>query len=139
MSAKDEEWQEAAEQGRRIDPDNIDEKAYSEVFRVLKMDPGYTPRAGFAERVAASVVARKAARNYRDYLWFGAGILVLLAASIGTVLYSGLSLNLKGFSIDLGFLSGMAHYKGLAIFGVIFVALLNWLDKRLVRHGTGSV
>ena len=130
MSAKDEEWQEAAEQGRRIDPDNIDEKAYSEVFRVLKRDPGYTPRAGFAERVAASVVARKAARNYRDYLWFGAGILVLLAASIGTVLYSGLSLN---------FLSGMADYKGLAIFGVIFVALLNWLDKRLVRHGTGSV
>lgn len=139
MTAKDEEWQEAAEQGRPIDPDNIDEKAYSEVFRVLKTDPGYTPKAGFAERVVATVVAKKASRNYRDYLWFGAGILVLLAASVGTILYTGLSFSLKGFSIDLGFLSGMADYKSLAIFGVIFVALLNWLDKRLVRHGTGSV
>ncbi len=139
MSAHDEELQKAAEEGRSFDADNMDEKAYREVFRVLKKDPGYELSTHFAERVVASIATKQSSRNYRDYIWFAAGVLVLLAAFVGTMLYAGLTFNLKGLGFDLGFLSGMSDYKGLAIFGAIFVALLNWLDKRILRHDTGSV
>ncbi len=139
MSAKDEELQKAAEQGRAFDADNMDEKAYREVFRILKKDPEYELSAHFAERVVASIATKQTSRSYRDYIWFGAGIMVLLAAFVGTMMYTGLDFNLRGIGVDLGFLSGMSDYKGLAIFGVVFIALLNWLDKRLVRHDAGSI
>lgn len=37
------------------------------------------------------------------------------------------------FRLDFGFLNGMADYKGLALFGLVFIVFLNWLDKKLVR------
>ena len=134
MSEYEEGLQNRAEREQLTPGDGPDEKAYWEVFRVLKKDPGYTLDAGFAERVTAFVQARKRWQNTRDFIWFGAGSLVLLVVFGGTLLYAGFNLHLHGFTLDLGFLSVMSDYKGLAIFGLLFIAMLNWIDKNLIRR-----
>jgi len=37
------------------------------------------------------------------------------------------------FKLDMGFLSGLSSFKGLIIFGIFFIGLLHWLDKKLIR------
>lgn len=136
MSEFEEDIQRAAERGETTQTDRLDERAYREIFRALKKDPGYKLDAGFAERVAASVAGQRRTQNSGDYLWFSASILALLLAFTCALLYTGFRLDLTGLSIDMGFLSVMSDYKGLAIFGAIFITLLNWLDKSLIRRQT---
>jgi len=126
MNAHEEELQNSVEKGQKPHVENIDMKAYEEVFRVLKKDPGYELPPRFAERIVARIVADRESRNSADYFWFGAGLFFLLGVSIATII-------LIGFRFDFGFLGVMSDYKGLAVFGVLFVLFLNWLDKRLVR------
>ena len=126
MNLHEEEMQNQLENGRLPEGDNLDVRAYQEVFRALKKDPGYSLTSRFAERVAARIVARRQSMNSRDYFWFAAGISLLLLTSIATIL-------MTGFRFNFGFLNAMSDYKGLVAFGIIFITLLNWLDKRMVR------
>lgn len=107
--------------------DELDSKAYREVFRVLKKDPGHAVQSRFAENVIARIVAREKKEQSRDYLLFFSGLFVLLVAAGATIVVTG-------FRLDFGFLRSMADYKGLAVFGVLFIGFLNWLDKRLIRE-----
>lgn len=107
--------------------DDLDSKAYGEVFRALKEDPGYVLPSRFAEGVVARIVAKQKREQSRDYFWFFSGLFVLLVAAVATIVVTG-------FKLDFGFLKSMADYKGLAVFAVIFIVFLNWLDKRLVRE-----
>lgn len=127
MNPYEEEIQDKLERGQTPGGDGLDIKAYQAVFRALKKDPGYALPPDFAGRVAARV-AQKQERGYsKDYFWFGAGIFFLVICFIATVVYTG-------FRFDFGFLKMMSDYKGLALFGVTFIALLNWLDRKLVRE-----
>lgn len=126
MNPYEEELQNDVEKGATPDGDGLDVKAYQAVFRALKKDPGYELRPDFAERVVSRVVSAQREKSSNDYLWFGAGILFFIIAFIATVLYTG-------FRFDLGFLKVMSDYKGLAVFGIAFMVLLNWLDKKLVK------
>lgn len=130
MSPYEEELQKSIENGQAPREDGLDVKAYQEVFRALKKDPDYALSSDFAQRVVARVVSRERA-SAKDYLWFGAGIFFLLAALIATVLFIGFRFD---FGFDFGFLNVMADYKGLVVFGIVFIALLNWVDKRLVKE-----
>ena len=127
MNAYEEEIQRNLEQGKTPKGDGLDVKAYQEIFRALQKDPRHDLPSDFASRVAARVVARHQSRISRDYFWFGAGMLFLVIAFLATVLFTG-------FRFDFGFLNVMADYKGLVIFGIAFIVLLNWLDKRLVKE-----
>lgn len=127
MNAYEEEMQAKLEEGQTPVGDGMDVKAYQTVFRALKKDPDYRLRPDFAEHVAARVMASRTRGFSKDYLWFAAGILFLIAALVGTIVYTG-------FRFDFGFLNVMADYKGLAIFGIVFIMFLNWLDKKLVKE-----
>jgi len=131
MNRYEEEMQENLEKGRIPGGEELDVKAYQAVFRALKKDPDSDLPPDFAERVVARVISGQKSKYSRDYLWFGAGILFLAISLIGTILYTGFKFDL-GF--DLGFLNVMSDYKGLVAFGVVFIALLNWLDKKLIRE-----
>ena len=129
----DEELQKRIEEARFQDneQDEISAKAYQKVFSVLNKNPSYDLSADFADRIVQRVNERQTTEFYvRDYFWFGAGILFMVVGFGITVYITGFTLNLE---FDLGFLKSMSGYKGLFIFGVAFILLLNWMDKRLLR------
>lgn len=128
MNPYEEELQRNLEGGRTPKGEELDVKAYRQVFRSLEMDPGYDFSGHFAERVVATVINRQQSKDSKAYLWFAAGIFFLTIASLATILYIG-------FRVDFGFLNAMSDYKGLVLFGIVFILFLNWLDKRLVRDG----
>lgn len=127
MNAHEEELQKKIENGQRPDGDDVNAKAYQEVFKALGKDPGYELPPQFASKVVERLAARKERDQSRDYFWFFAGVVFLLVVAAGTIMY-------VGYQLDLGFLKGMAQYKGLAGFGIALIIFLNWLDKRLVRE-----
>lgn len=127
MSAYDEELQENVENSSVPKGDPMDVKAYQEVFRALKRDPGFELSDSFAEKVMARVISRQRESQARDYFWFGAGIFFLILSAVGTLLFTG-------FKLDFGFMNVMSDYKGLAIFAIAFITLLNWFDKKIVRR-----
>lgn len=124
MKETEEELQNNIESGRAAGGRDAD--AYRRLFRALQKEPEYELPADFAHKVMARAGTRQASRLSNDYLWFAAGILFLAGSFAVT-------LKFVDFHLDLGFLVIMADYKGLAIFGIIFILCLNWLDKKLVR------
>lgn len=132
MNTRDEEIQKNFEEGQIPDSDNIDVKAYRHVFRALEKDPAYALPERFAEGVVSRLAERKQRRDAKDHFWFGAGIFFIAIAFLATILFTGV--RVPGFTLDLGFLSAMAEYKGLALFGVLFILLLHWVDSRLIRR-----
>lgn len=127
MNPYDEELQKKIEGGVTPDNEDLDTRAYQKVFRALKKDPGYEIPGQFAENVLHRVVSKEKKGLFNDYFWFFAGILFVLISSIVTIM-------LTGFRLNFGFLTQMSDYKGLALFGIVFIIFINWLDKRLVRH-----
>ena len=127
MNSYDEELQKNLEKGKSSDADGLDVKAYQEVFRALKKDPGYELSSSFAQTVVARMLGEHQSKNSKDYFWFGAGIFFLAIAFLATILFID-------FRFDFGFLSGMADYAGLAVFGIAFISILHWLDKKLIRE-----
>lgn len=126
MNAYEEDMQRSLEGGQIPEGEELDVKAYRQVFRVLEKDPGFHLSPEFASRIVARVKSQARTRDSRDYFWFGAGIFFLVITSLATILKIG-------FQFDFGFLKAMSDYKGLAVFGIVFILFLNWLDKRLVR------
>ena len=130
----EEELQQRAEKGNLYgaEKDNLDAKAYSEVFKALQNIPDYVVPVKFADSVMAKIKIKHSAKPSvfsSDYFWFGAGLTLLMALA-------GAAVVLTNFKIDMGFLNAMSAYKGLFLFGVAFIVILNVLDKRLVRKGS---
>lgn len=105
--------------------EGMDARAYRHVFQALGKEPDYELPSDFAAKVANRISVREEKRLSSEYIWFAAGILLLAAAFIGTVVFIG-------FRLDFGFLNVMADYKGLVVFGAGFILLLNWIDKKLL-------
>lgn len=129
MNSHEEALQRDLEAGQIPKGDELDVKAYRQVFRSLEKDPGYELSGFFAERLVDRVTSRRESKDLIAYLAFAGGILVLAIAALATMLFIGIRFD----RFDLGFLSAMAEYKGLAIFGIVFILFLNWLDKRVVK------
>ena len=127
MNSYEEEMQRNVEAGTSPGRDDLDARAYREVFRALQKDPGYGVPPGFAETVLHRVSAKQEKALMRDYLWFFAGILFVLSSAVVTLVITEVRL-------DFGFLNVMPQYRGLAVFAIIFILFINWLDKRLVRQ-----
>lgn len=129
MNAEEEKLQNDLQSGLNPTGDELDVRAYREVFRVLEKEPEPALSAQFSQAVIARIASRQRQRDVKDYVWFAAGIVFLALSFLIAFLFTGFR-----FDFDLGFLKGMAEYKGLVIFGVVFIAFLNWLDKKLVAQ-----
>ena len=126
MNQFEEELQKNIEKGQVPAGEDLDARAYQEVFRVLKKDPGYQLSPGFAAKVVSKLNEKHDRSFSKDYLWFFTGLLFVLVTS-------AITLTLTNFRLDFGFLTVMSDYTGLALFGITFILFLNWLDKRLVK------
>jgi hypothetical protein len=107
--------------------DPIDSKAYQHVLHALQQEPAYTLPATFADKVVRRIETGTKRSVWRDYFWPGCGIFFLLIAFVVAVAMSD-------FTADLGFLKGARDFKGILVFGISFMALLNWLDKRIIQN-----
>ena len=127
MNQFEEELQKKIERGELAPGEDLDVKAYQEVFRVLKKEPDYKLSARFAENVVSKISERHNRSLSKDYFWFFSGLFFFLLASAITLMFTN-------FRLDFGFLNGMSEYKSLAIFGAAFIVFINWLDKRVVKE-----
>lgn len=132
MNHYEEELQNNIE-ARNVSVNDADTKAYQHVFKSLKKEPEFTLPMGFADRVANMVAERNEKKIYtRDLIWLVVGVVFI---TIGFII----AIAVGGLKFDLSFLSGIAEYKGLIIFGVVFIGFLNWLDKKLLKDKHANV
>jgi hypothetical protein len=101
---------------------SADAKAYQKVFDVLNKDIYSLPE-GFADLVILRIEARNSFA--KDYLWMGIGLLCLLIAGLVTSTLLNFKLNFGSFK----FISG---YAGLITFGIFFIIVFQWVDKKMV-------
>ena len=104
-----------------------DELAYRIVFRALsKDDPANTP-SDLADRVILKLEKRNVAQKSSfDLIITIMGALFFLVGLIASVMVTG-------FKPDLGFLMEIADFKGLFLFGIGFIIVINLIDKQLMR------
>jgi hypothetical protein len=128
MNRDEEKLQEKIEANNGFDDGNPDTQAYRKVFRALEKPPHYALSDAFADKILHRVEAKEKRSLQVAYAWLVAGILLLIGACAAAVV-------LTGFTFEAGFLRSMAGYRGLLAFGLAFVLLLHWVDRRLIhRH-----
>jgi hypothetical protein len=101
----------------------LDTKAYSLVFSALKKEPDYHVALPFADRIILFLEKKE---EKRDYWWMGVGIFLSVIALIVTLAITQTQWTAGVFT----FLSG---YSGLVVFGIAFILLLHWVDKRVIK------
>ncbi|MGC4020938.1 MAG: hypothetical protein QM734_02875 [Cyclobacteriaceae bacterium] len=104
-----------------------DADAYKIVFKSLKKEPNYNLSNDFALKVS-SLAESKKTFNWERFILIS-GIFGFLGALIFSLAWVKPSFSFGVFT----FFSG---YRGLIIFAIIFVLVLNWVDKKLIRPTT---
>jgi len=127
MKRNEEELQIQIENG--LVNESEDARAYQRVFEALGHEPDFHVSLPFADRVIV-IIEKKEER--RDYWWMAAGILLTVIALIVSIVIIRPHWNAGVFT----FISG---YAGLAIFGVAFILLLNWVDKKVIKKQIRSL
>jgi predicted exporter len=125
MNGNDEELQKKIESGFSSNADDLDVKAYQEVFARLAKKPHVNLSADFADVVIKRIEERQRRSASHDFFWLGFGVSLLIIALIVAAIMSG-------FRPTLGFLKGMSAYAGVFAFGIAFILFLNRLDKKIV-------
>ena len=120
--SEDELIQKQIEQGNI--PLGIDGDAYRFVFSALKREPNFKLSADFATKVSALTSSEKSF-NWDKLLLIGGGV-----GFVAALIYAIISVKT---SFSVGVFTFVSGYQGLIIFGAIFILLLNWLDKKLIR------
>jgi hypothetical protein len=107
--------------------DGVDSQAYQKVFDALKHEPEYTLPVYFADRLVTLIESKeKATEVSRDNLWLGLGLFSMVIALI-------VAFVLTDFKLSFGAFRFLAGYPGLVFFGLAFILLLNWIDKKIIR------
>jgi hypothetical protein len=125
MNINDEELQRNIESGNDPGGDELDVKAYQEIFSRLRKSPDVNLSADFVDRIIVKIEAKQKRSASRDFYWLGLGVLLLFVALVVASV-------MTGFKPTLGFLKGMSAYAGVFAFGVAFILFLNRLDKKLL-------
>lgn len=121
MKLTDEDLQNKIEQG--LPETSADAQPYHYIFNILKKDPGFNLPIQFADRLV-SLIEKK--EDKRDYYWLAVGILFSIVSLIAAIV-----LLIEHWSINA--FSFLSSNVGLVIFGIVFVTLLHWIDKKIVR------
>ncbi len=100
-----------------------DARAYQRVFDVLKKEPDFHVSLPFADRVVALLEKKE---EKRDYFWMATGIFLIVVTLI-------VSLALSNIHWTTGVFTFISRYSGLIIFGIVFILLLQWVDKKVIK------
>ncbi|MBI3219747.1 MAG: hypothetical protein HYZ44_09565 [Bacteroidetes bacterium] len=127
MTSHEELMQQQIEDGKPLSA-NADSRAYQKVFDTLKQEPDFVLPAHFEDKIIQRIEASQKLSERKETYWLMAGVSVMIIASIiGAVLV--------GFKPSFGAFAFLSRYTGLFIFGIAFVILLQWLDRKIVhRH-----
>ncbi len=123
MSIKDEDLQNQIERSNSA-IEGIDAQVYKRIFDVLKKEPDFHLPVSFADKVVAKMEAGK--ESSRDLFWICLGVVSFVVAAI-------VSVALTGFKLNFGALKFINGYPGLIVFGIVFILVIQWVDKKLVR------
>ena len=103
----------------------IDKKIES----MLKREPDFQLPPAFANRLVSMIEEKQQSARSREVYWIAfAGFLFVVAV--------GLSVYLTGFKPSFNAFPFLNNYAGLIVFGVLFIGLLNWVEKRVLRKPT---
>jgi hypothetical protein len=121
MKHAEEELQNQIENGLINESD--DARAYQRVFDALKKEPDFHVSLPFADRILAIIEKKE---EKRDYWWMAAGIFLSVIALI-------VSLVLTSAHWTAGAFTFLSSYPGLVAFGIAFILLLHWVDKKMLK------
>ena len=126
MNYTDEDLQKKFDDGN-YPGEGIDAQAYQKVFDALKKEPEFTLPVYFADRLVNLIESKEKSREIsRDNFWLGLGLFSFVIAFIVAFTFIELKLTVGVFQF-------FASYPGLILFGIAFIGLLNWLDKKIIR------
>ncbi|NOT75324.1 MAG: hypothetical protein HOP08_10370 [Cyclobacteriaceae bacterium] len=123
MNSAEEELQNEFERSGKSGSE-IDMHSYKIVFDALKKEPDFNLSYNFADKVIAKIEVKK--EDSKDSFWIVMGVLSFVIAAIISIVLTDFKLNFGAFR----FLSG---YAGLFAFGIVFILVLHWIDKKLIR------
>jgi hypothetical protein len=106
------------------DSNEMDNLAFSTVDRALKREPEFQLPSDFSDRVIARIEAKPESAS--DMVWMGAGIFAFVIAAIVAVA-------LTDFKFNFGVLKFISGYPGLVVFGIMFVLVLQWIDRKVIQ------
>lgn len=119
----DEELQKQVEAGNYSQQE--DSEAYRHLFNALKKEPAFHVSLPFADRILARIDKKE---EQRDFRWLAVGIFLSVIALVVTLVLT------KAWTI--GVFSFISGYPGLIVFGIAFILVLQWVDKRIIRKQT---
>ncbi len=119
----EEELQNQIERGF-VNNHSEDVLAYQRVFDSLKKDPDFHVSLQFADRVLV-LIEKKEERQ--DYWWMAAGIFLSVVALIVVLALTKVNWTTGAFTF-------ISNYAGLVAFGIAFILLLQWVDKKIVKR-----
>ena len=123
MNRLEEELQSQIE--KQLNAEGIDASSYRKIFNVLKKEPTYSLPAAFSDDIIKRIEMTRPSTS-SDRLWFVLGIAGFVVAALVTIL-------LTGFKLSAGTFKFLSGYSGLLIFGIAFVLLLQFFDKKFIR------
>ena len=123
MNRREEELQSQIE--KQLNAEGIDASSYRKIFNVLKKEPTYSLPAAFSDDIIKRIEMTRPSTS-SDRLWFVLGIAGFVVAALVTIL-------LTGFKLSAGTFKFLSGYSGLLIFGIAFVLLLQFFDKKFIR------
>ena len=107
-----------------FDLDEMDKLAFSKVDRALKREPEFQLSPDFADRVIARMEVKPETSG--DMVWLGVGIFAFIIAAIVAVASTD-------FKLNFGVLKFISGYPGLVVFGIIFILVLQWIDRKVIQ------
>jgi hypothetical protein len=126
MKQSDEDLNEQFDRGD-FSGDGIDAQASQKIFDALKREPEYTLPVYFADRLLTLIESKEKAKEVsRDNLWLGLGLFSFVIALI-------VAFVVTDFKASVGTFQFFAGYQGLIFFGIFFILVLHWLDKKILR------
>ena len=123
----DEELQNNIEKG--FAGQESDGEAYRRVFDALKREPSFKLSSDFADKVIRNRHGVPHSSATRELVWLYVGL-------FSFIVVAGIAIFLTGFKINLGVLKFISGFRGLIVFGVMFILALQWIDRRFVRKPT---
>jgi hypothetical protein len=121
----DEELQNKMEEGG-LPISSQDAEAYQKVFGALQREVDFTLSSSFTDSVIQKIEVQKKKEAAREQWWFFGGLFVFL---IGLVV----ALTQIDFKPTVGVYTFVIGYKGLIVFGILFVLALNFIDRKFIR------
>ena len=102
----------------------LDSLAYRKVFDALQKEPYQLPT-DFADHVMGQLKTSPTTL-VKEYIWFGVGLAAFFIAAFVSVVFTH-------FTFSWGVFRFFAGYPGLVVLAIILLALIQWLDKKVLR------